>query len=111
MRTIKTVFLGLCIALIALAQTDRGTITGTVQDQASAMVPGAKVSVRNAETGTTSETVTTSTGNFTLAQLPAGTLFLKDLNCQCIDPNKELVLNPKAWRTQPPVNGCFRRLL
>jgi hypothetical protein len=24
-------------------------------------------------------------------------LFLKDLNCHCIDPNKELVLNPKAW--------------
>ena len=24
-------------------------------------------------------------------------LFLKDLNCRCIDPNKELVLNPKAW--------------
>jgi hypothetical protein len=24
-------------------------------------------------------------------------LFLKDLNCHCIDPNKELVLNPAAW--------------
>ena len=24
-------------------------------------------------------------------------LFLKDLNCHCIDPNKELVLNPNAW--------------
>lgn len=22
---------------------------------------------------------------------------VKDLNCRCIDPNKELVLNPKAW--------------
>ena len=24
-------------------------------------------------------------------------LFLKDLNCHCIDPNKDLVLNPAAW--------------
>ena len=24
-------------------------------------------------------------------------LFLKDLNSHCIDPNKEFVLNPKAW--------------
>jgi hypothetical protein len=28
-------------------------------------------------------------------------LFLKDLNCHCIDPNKELVLNPKAWTDVP----------
>jgi hypothetical protein len=27
-------------------------------------------------------------------------LFLKDLNCHCIDPNKDFVLNPDAW-TQP----------
>jgi hypothetical protein len=32
-------------------------------------------------------------------------LFLKDLNCHCIDPTKELVLNPKAW-TNPP-DGQF----
>ena len=24
-------------------------------------------------------------------------LFTKDLNCHCIDPNKDLVLNPAAW--------------
>jgi hypothetical protein len=72
MKTFRMALVSLCGVFIALAQTDRGTITGTVQDQASAMVPGAKVAVRNAETGATSETVTTSTGNFTLAQLPAG---------------------------------------
>jgi len=30
-------------------------------------------------------------------RVPGEPLFLKDLNCHCIDPNKELVLNPKAW--------------
>ena len=30
-------------------------------------------------------------------RVPGQALFLKDLNCHCIDPNKELVLNPAAW--------------
>ncbi|MEP6963791.1 MAG: hypothetical protein ABI995_17075, partial [Acidobacteriota bacterium] len=30
-------------------------------------------------------------------RVPGEPLYLKDLNCHCIDPNKELVLNPKAW--------------
>jgi hypothetical protein len=28
-------------------------------------------------------------------------LFLKDLNCHCIDPTKDLVLNPAAWTDAP----------
>ncbi|MEO8593904.1 MAG: TonB-dependent receptor [Candidatus Solibacter sp.] len=28
-------------------------------------------------------------------------LFVKDLNCHCIDPNKDFVLNPKAWADVP----------
>ena len=28
-------------------------------------------------------------------------LFLKDLNCHCIDPNQDFVLNPKAWADVP----------
>lgn len=28
-------------------------------------------------------------------------LFLKNLNCHCIDPTKDLVLNPKAWADVP----------
>jgi len=34
-------------------------------------------------------------------RVPGQPLFLKDLNCHCIDPNKDLVLNPAAW-SQPP---------
>jgi len=33
----------------------------------------------------------------TMNRVPGEPLFVKDLNCHCIDPNKELVLNPKAW--------------
>jgi hypothetical protein len=32
-------------------------------------------------------------------------LFNQDLNCHCFDPNKELVLNPKAWTD--PAQGQF----
>jgi hypothetical protein len=31
------------------------------------------------------------------SRVPGQPLFLKDLNCHCIDPNKEFVLNPAAW--------------
>lgn len=34
-------------------------------------------------------------------RVPGEPLFLKDLNCGCIDPNKDLVLNPKAWSDPP----------
>lgn len=40
-------------------------------------------------------------GNGTFAtvmnRVPGEPLYVKDLNCHCIDPNKEFVLNPKAW--------------
>jgi hypothetical protein len=56
-----------------LAQTDRGTVTGTVSDPAGAVVASANVQAKNAESGASYEAATTGTGNFTLAQLPAGT--------------------------------------
>jgi hypothetical protein len=57
----------------ALAQSDRGAITGTVADATGALVPGAQIVLTNADTGTRSETVTTATGNYTLAALSVGT--------------------------------------
>src|ERR1051326_2235602 len=58
---------------IVLAQGDRGTITGTVTDAGNAVVGGAAVEARNSESGATYNAATTETGNYTLAQLPAGT--------------------------------------
>src|SRR5450631_3951260 len=60
------------LALTAFAQSDRGTITGTVSDPANAVVPGAIVVAKNLQTGTQNETVTTSTGNFTLPAMQVG---------------------------------------
>jgi hypothetical protein len=60
------------LTFAAFAQSDRGTITGTVSDAAGAVVPNAAVTAINSETGVQSRTVTTSTGNYTLASLPSG---------------------------------------
>jgi hypothetical protein len=54
------------------AQSDRGTITGTMADPAGAIVANAAIEVRNSETGVVYQTTTTATGNYTLSQLPAG---------------------------------------
>lgn len=64
--------LGVLLASIALAQTDRGSITGTITDASGAVVPNAEVFVTNTETGLKYETLTTATGNYTLGSLPAG---------------------------------------
>ena len=69
---LRVAILALLIPFVAMSQTDRGTITGTVADPAGALVPGAAVTARNAETGAIHETKTTETGNYTLPSLPAG---------------------------------------
>lgn len=56
-----------------VAQTDRGSITGSISDSTGAVVPAAKVVATRAETGGVYETVTTTTGNYTLDSLPVGT--------------------------------------
>jgi len=56
-----------------MAQSDRGAITGTVQDPAGAVVPDATIVARNTKNGSVFQTVTTPTGNFTIASMPVGT--------------------------------------
>src|SRR5689334_8961707 len=74
MRTLlhAALFVFICIPS-AFAQGDRGTLTGTVSDSTNAVIPGAGVTATNSQTTAKYETVSTETGNYTLAQLPAGT--------------------------------------
>jgi outer membrane receptor protein involved in Fe transport len=60
-------------ALILFAQSDRGTITGTITDPAGAVIASAGVVARNIETGATYPVEASATGNYTIPQLPAGT--------------------------------------
>jgi hypothetical protein len=73
-RIVKT--FGICLlalASVTFAQTDRGTITGTVLDPAGAVVANASIEAKNTETGAVLNAGSTGTGNFTLSQVPAGT--------------------------------------
>jgi hypothetical protein len=58
---------------LLFAQTDRGSITGTVRDPGGAIIAGVNVSTSNVATGFQYSTITSSTGNFTLPSLPVGT--------------------------------------
>src|SRR5271169_4733584 len=60
------------LTLLAFAQSDRGTITGTVADPAGAVVAGAAVEVRNAQNGAVYQVATSDTGNY-VVQVPTGT--------------------------------------
>jgi hypothetical protein len=74
--TLATICL-LILATAALAQSDRGTITGVVKDPTGAVVARAEVIVRNIATGTEYKTVVTETGNYTISSLPAGSYELR----------------------------------
>jgi Carboxypeptidase regulatory-like domain len=76
MKALKTVmFLLLTLALAwafpAFGQSDRGSITGTVKDQNGGVVPNAKVTATNIDTGEVRKTMTGNEGAFTLSELKA----------------------------------------
>ncbi len=63
------ILLGTCLC----AQSDRGTITGTVTDPAGAVVPGATVTATEITTNVASRTLTSSEGVYTIPYLRSGT--------------------------------------
>jgi hypothetical protein len=65
--------LTLLLAGALFAQSERGSISGTVRDASGAVVPGAKVVVTNPATNSTLNTVTTESGDYTAPNLSAGT--------------------------------------
>jgi hypothetical protein len=68
---IMLAFVLLAAATLA-AQTFRGTILGTVTDVTGAWVSGAKVTVRNVDTGLERTTQTSGDGSYTVPELPIG---------------------------------------
>src|SRR5262249_19710780 len=60
------------LTVSAVAQSDRGTITGTITDPSTAAVAGAKVVIRNLDNGRTFDATTNSSGVFTVPSVPSG---------------------------------------
>jgi hypothetical protein len=69
---VTTLACALLVFAAAYAQTDRGTITGTVSDPAGAMIPNVAIEAKHTATGAVYQTVSSGTGNYTLSQLPTG---------------------------------------
>jgi hypothetical protein len=68
------VLLGLILMTMAAgAQTFRGTILGTVTDSSGGAIVGAKVVVKNVDTGVARETITSEDGSFRVPELQVGT--------------------------------------
>ena len=77
-RSLAAIFL--CLALCALslfAQSERGTITGAVRDSSGAVIPGAKISLKNAATNVNIGAVTNEQGEYTIPSLSPGTYSLR----------------------------------
>lgn len=60
------------MATAVVAQTFRGTILGTVTDASGAVISGAKVTVRNVNTGLERSTLTSADGSYSVPELPIG---------------------------------------
>src|SRR5437870_3415193 len=76
-RLVMRVWMILAVVVLAanvlVAQTFRGTILGTVTDASGAVVSGAQVTVRNANTGLERTTRTSADGSYSVPELPIGT--------------------------------------
>src|SRR5690242_13360853 len=75
MRTLLVTML--LFGSVLFAQSDRGTITGTVTDPSGAVIGNAPVTARNTETGITISVASSATGNYTIPSLAAGTYELR----------------------------------
>jgi hypothetical protein len=65
-------FVAICVAGVAIAQTERGSITGVVTDPQGAAISGASVAVIQTATNTTSHVTTSAAGEYTATNLLPG---------------------------------------
>ena len=62
-----------CVGISCFAQSDRGSVSGTITDPSGSGITGARVTVTNTAMGTQNSTVTTGAGGYTVPELAAGT--------------------------------------
>ena len=72
--TVRILFLVVLLGLgtLATAQVDRATLVGTVSDPSGAVIPGATVEIKSADTGLHRDVTSGPAGNYTFAALPIG---------------------------------------
>src|SRR5437868_2847649 len=62
-----------CLLPTALGQTATATLSGTVEDQNGAVVPGVNITIQNTATSLERQATTSDAGYFTVPLLPPGT--------------------------------------
>jgi hypothetical protein len=76
MRDLRTILLCLCLAIgcagIGWSQTVNATLLGTVTDSSGAVVPSAKITITETQTGIAHNTQTNESGNYSVPNLPPG---------------------------------------
>ena len=72
MRRLAAAFILLLLHTPLRAQSQRGSIEGTVRDSSGAMLPGASITVTNAETGSVFRTLSGDSGAYVAPQLLPG---------------------------------------
>src|SRR5436853_614327 len=60
------------VAIVSFAQVDAGAILGTVKDSSGAVVPSAKVTLTNDDTGLVVATTTGGSGEYTFSPIKIG---------------------------------------
>ena len=72
-RALLCVFVLTLVAAPAWAQFETGNVVGTIKDSTGAVVPGAKVTLTNTQTGVTSERTSDANGNYEFFTVRPGT--------------------------------------
>src|SRR5579859_3532180 len=74
MKALRKILVVLVIGLssAAMAQVPEGSIVGTVTDASGAIVPGAKVTLREKQTGLTRSIAVNDAGAYNFLQIPFG---------------------------------------
>ena len=76
-EVVTTLLLGLSLSAALQASIDRGVIQGTVTDPAGALVPGAKVVVKNVDTNVEVTLVTNAVGFYLAPELVPGRYIIR----------------------------------
>src|SRR5579863_2691341 len=97
-RSLLKATLLVSLAALAFAQSERGTITGTVHDQSGALVPAASVTITNMATNVAVHVTTNDAGEFTIPNLSPGS-YLVRVEKQGFRPSEEKGLTLDAAQT------------
>jgi hypothetical protein len=90
-----------CLTLVSFslfAQSERGSITGTVHDSSGAVIPEAKITITNAATNAVSNAISNGSGEFTVPSLQPGAYNVR-VEKQGFRPSEERGLNLDAGLT------------